>query len=104
MQNPCLGELAQPLGEHVGADPGQTGQQIGESLRAQQKVSNHQQCPPLADQIKRVSHRAALVIPASTRHGTNSTRTNWTIHLYTWYYEVFSCNVGLVRLDYYSRR
>ena len=46
-------ELAQALGEDVGADVGQSGAQVGEALGPEQQLADDEQRPALADDVER---------------------------------------------------
>jgi hypothetical protein len=60
-------ELAQALGEHVRADPGQTRAQVGEALGAEQQLAHHEQGPAVADRIERAGDAAAVAIRTHAR-------------------------------------
>ena len=55
-------QLAQALGEHVGADLRQPGAQVGEALGAEQQLAHDQQRPALADEVERARDAAAVSV------------------------------------------
>ena len=61
-EEPGLLELAQALGEHVGAQVRQARAQVGEALRAEQQLAHDQQRPALADDIEGARDAAAVAV------------------------------------------
>ena len=67
-------EVAQALGEDVGAHVGEPGAQVGEALGAQQQLAHHEQGPALADDVEGARDPAAVAVCAFARgHGSKST-------------------------------
>ena len=80
---PARLELAQPLGQHVGADPGQVGAKLGETARPEHQFAQHQQRPALADQLEPMGGSAGIVIPrfGSTRRFELVFLTAWLLFI-----------------------
>ena len=51
-QDSGLLQLAQPLGQDVLAHPRQSAVQVGEPLRSEHQLADHQECPPLPDHVE----------------------------------------------------
>ena len=67
-------ELAQALGEDVGADVGEAGAQVGEALGAEQQLADDEQGPPLTGDVEGSRDPAAVAVGAlGRRHGAKST-------------------------------
>jgi hypothetical protein len=61
-------ELAQPLGEHVGAELLQPGAEVGEALRPEHELADDEQRPALAHYIERAGDAARVAIGAPDGH------------------------------------
>ena len=67
-------EVAQALGEDVGADVWESGAQVGEALGPQQQLADDEQGPALADDVEGACDPAAVAVRAlRRRHGAKST-------------------------------
>jgi hypothetical protein len=65
--DPGLLEVAQPLGQHVLAEPGQAGGEVGEALGAEQQFADDEQGPALTDDVQGAGDSARVVVAA---HGS----------------------------------
>ena len=74
-QEPGLLELAQALGEHVGAQVRQAGPQVREALRAEQQLADDQQRPALADDVEGARDAAAVAVGPFGGHDGESTES-----------------------------
>src|SRR5581483_5493138 len=61
-------EFAQALGERLGRDAAKPFHQIGEPLRAGGQVTDHEQGPPVADQLKGARDLAEVVVRTDVPH------------------------------------
>jgi len=71
-------EIAQALGQDVGADVRQSGAQIGEALGAQQQLADDEEGPALAHEVEGARDPAAVAVGALARH-----RSKFTLKLET---------------------
>ena len=55
-------EDLQPLGQHVGRDALERGQQILEASRPRQQIADDQERPPLAEELERLGHGTRLAV------------------------------------------
>ena len=89
-----LFEFAQSLGEDVRAHPRETGPKVGEALRAEQELANHEERPPLSDEVESAGDAAPVVVRASSGHAL-SLRARSTKQLSSSYSLTFSSTVVL---------
>jgi hypothetical protein len=57
-------QVAQPLRQEIGREPGHRLQEVGEPPPTQEQVAHEQQRPPLAHHVERLGHPAELMIAA----------------------------------------
>jgi hypothetical protein len=55
-------ELAQPLGEEVGGDTGQTVLELAVTAGANQEFAHDEECPPIADHVEGLGKGAVLIV------------------------------------------
>ena len=94
---PGLLELAQALGEHVGAEAGQARPQVGEALRAEQQLAHHQQRPALADDVEGARDAAAVAVGPFLRHRRQSTHFGQKFHSSSWFLQLHDTVARLKR-------
>ena len=83
-------ELAQALGEDVGAQDSEAGAQVGEALRAEQQLAHDEQGPALADEVERAGDPAAVAVGALAGTGILSSRSSFGLHdLVSWYFQSY---------------
>jgi hypothetical protein len=68
LDQPVLLQVAQPVGEGLGADPGQRGAQFGEPPGAGEQVADHQHGPLPVQHTYRPRHRAGLLGASISHH------------------------------------
>ncbi len=66
-------ELAEALGQDVGTGAGQTRSQVGEALRAEQQLADHQERPPLAHQVEGTRDPARVAVGSHAIHSPSIT-------------------------------
>ena len=69
-------EFAQAIGDDVGARVREASLEIGETLRPEQQLADHEQRPALADEIESVGDRAAIAVCTLGRHVRTHTRAS----------------------------
>src|SRR5919112_5200025 len=87
-------ELAQALGEDVGAHIRQAGAQVGEALGAKQELAHYQQRPALAYQVEGVGGGASVAVRAHGSHARDSTTGGPVPHLLRWFLKSAGCFLG----------
>lgn len=73
LDDAVLGQLPEPLAEHVRAHAAQAAEQVVEALGAEQEVADHQHRPPLAEDIESTRHTTRIPIATHAAHGPQAT-------------------------------
>ena len=66
-------EVAQPLGQHIGAQARKALAEVGEALRAEEQLADDHEGPALADEVQRTGHAAGVPVGALRGHGADVT-------------------------------
>src|SRR6185503_10555073 len=71
-----VGERAQPLREHAARHERHAALQVAEPMAAAEELADHQQGPPLAENLERLRHRTELVVSAHAVETTAAPRAS----------------------------
>ena len=65
LDQPCVLEVAQPVGEEIAGDAGQPGTEVGEPLLPEGQLTQDQQGPAVTDDVERAGGGTVLVVASA---------------------------------------